>query len=244
MPRITRPDSRRANQLRPVRIQPGFVGSADGSCLIEMGRTRVICTASFAEGVPRWRADSGLGWLTAEYGMLPASTGSRKARPALRPDSRGVEIQRLIGRTLRSVVRFDRLGENTITLDCDVLEADGGTRTAAITGAYVALALATDKARRAGLCKAGVVASAVAAVSVGIVAGRCVLDLCYAEDAAADVDMNVAMTRGGKFVEVQATSEGAPFDGEQLQAMLWLARGGIRKLLSAQAAAISKGKSK
>lgn len=209
-----------------------------------MGRTRVICTASFAEGVPRWRADSGLGWVTAEYGMLPASTGSRKARPAFKPDSRSIEIQRLIGRTLRSVVRFDRLGENTITLDCDVLEADGGTRTAAITGAYVALALAADKARRAGQCKAGVVASAVAAVSVGIVAGRCVLDLCYAEDAAADVDMNVAMTRDGKFVEVQATSEGAPFDDEQLQAMLHLARGGIRKLLSAQAAAISKGKGK
>ena len=225
-------------------MKPGFVGSADGSCLIEMGGTRVICTASFAAGVPRWRSDTGLGWVTAEYGMLPASTGSRKARPALKPDSRGVEIQRLIGRALRSVVRFDRLGENTITLDCDVLEADGGTRTAAVTGAYVALALAADKARRAGRCKAGVLASAVAAVSVGIVAGTPLLDLCYAEDAAAEVDMNVAMTRRGEFVEVQATGEGAPFDGEQLQAMLRLARGGICKLLSAQAAAITKGKRK
>ena len=225
-------------------MQPGFVRSADGSCLIELGRTRVICTASFAPGVPRWRSETGLGWVTAEYGMLPASTGSRKARPLARSDGRSVEIQRLIGRTLRSVVRFDRLGENTITLDCDVLEADGGTRTAAITGAYVALALAADKARKARLCKAGVVASAVAAVSVGIVAGRRLLDLCYAEDAAADVDMNVAMTRSGKFVEVQATSEAAPFDGEQLQAMLRLARGGIRKLLSAQRAAIDKGKRK
>ncbi len=209
-----------------------------------MGGTRVICTASFAGGVPRWRADRGLGWVTAEYGMLPASTGSRKARPSLKPDSRGIEIQRLIGRTLRSVVRFDKLGENMITLDCDVLEADGGTRTAAITGAYVSLALAVDRARRAGLCKAGTLGAAVAAVSVGIVGGRAVLDLCYAEDAAADVDMNVAMTRGGKFVEVQATSEGASFDGEQLQSMLHLARGGIRKLLSAQSAAISRGKTK
>ncbi len=241
---MMRPDKRRANQLRPVRMQPGFVGSADGSCLIEMGGTRVICTASFAGGVPRWRADSGLGWVTAEYGMLPASTGSRKSRPTLKPDSRGIEIQRLIGRTLRSVVRFDKLGENTITLDCDVLEADGGTRTAAITGAYVALAAAVGKAQRAGLCKAGVLRTAVAAVSVGIVGGRALLDLCYSEDAAADVDMNVAMTRGGKFVEVQATSEGASFDGDELQAMLHLAGRGIRKLLSAQSAAISKGTKK
>ncbi len=244
MKKTTRPDSRRANQLRPVSIQPGFVGSAAGSCLIEMGGTRVICTASFAEGVPGWRKGSGEGWVTAEYGMLPASTGSRKARPSLKPDSRGIEIQRLIGRSLRSVIRLDKLGENTITLDCDVLEADGGTRTAAITGAYVSLALAVDKARRAGLCGAGVLTSAVAAVSVGIVAGRALLDLCYTEDSSADVDMNVAMTRGGKYVEVQATSEGDTFDGEQLQAMLDLARGGIRKLLSAQSAAISKGKTK
>jgi len=228
--------------LRPIRIQPGFVGSADGSCLIEMGRTRVICTASFAAGTPPWRSGSALGWVTAEYGMLPASTGSRKRRPEFKPDSRGVEIQRLIGRSLRSVVRLDKLGENTVTLDCDVLEADGGTRTAAITGAYVALALATAKAQKMDLCKAGVLRTAVAAVSVGIVGGRALLDLCYAEDSAAEVDMNVAMTRSGKFVEVQASGEGTAFDGDQLQAMLRLARGGIRRLFSAQAAAIEKGR--
>ena len=166
MPTHTRQDGRRRDQLRPIRIQPGFVGSADGSCLIELGKTRVICTASFSAGVKDWRRGSGLGWVTAEYGMLPASTGRRKARPGSRPDSRGVEIQRLIGRTLRNVVRFERLGENTVTVDCDVLEADGGTRTAAITGGYVALALATKQAAARGLCRRGVLRDAVAAVSV------------------------------------------------------------------------------
>jgi ribonuclease PH len=230
-PRI---DGRRADALRPVVITPDFVRTAAGSCLIEMGKTRVICTASIEAGVPPWRKDSGEGWVTAEYGMLPASTGGRKKRPLYKPDSRGVEIQRLIGRVLRGVVRFDRLGEHTITLDCDVLEADGGTRTAAITGAYVALARAVKVGQADGKFARGVLREPVAAVSVGVVDGRAVLDLCYEEDVRADVDMNVAMTRGGKFVELQGTSEREPFTEEQLQDMLRLAKAGIKKLFRAQ----------
>lgn len=229
-----RPDGRRVNELRPVTIRPDFVGSADGSCLIEIGRTRVICTACIEPGVPRWREESGLGWVTAEYGMLPGSTDRRKARPLGKPDSRGVEIQRLIGRVLRGVVRFDRIADTTIYLDCDVLEADGGTRTASVTGAYVALARALQAAETDGRVRRGALSTAVAAVSVGIVAGRAVLDLPYAEDATAEVDMNVAMTAGGKFLELQGTSERAAFDDDQLQAMLRLARRGIRQLLKHQ----------
>ncbi len=206
-----------------------------------MGRTRVICTASIVEGVPRWRMDSHLGWVTAEYGMLPASTAGRKSRPVYRPDSRSVEIQRLIGRVLRNVVRFDRLGGNTVYLDCDVLEADGGTRTAAITGAYVALAMAAAKGAQVGLFGSGVVRGAAAAVSVGIIDGRALLDLDYREDAAAAVDMNVAMTGGGKFLELQGSSEGRAFDSEQLGQMLSLARRGVRKLLQTQRRAIADG---
>ena len=233
-----RQDGRRANELRPVRLTPDFVRTADGSCLVEMGGTRVICTASFSAGCPKWREGSGLGWVTAEYGMLPASTGSRKNRPVSKPDSRSVEIQRIIGRVLRSVVRFEKLGENTIFLDCDVLEADGGTRTAAITGAYVALAVAAKRAAGAGRCRTGAIAGNVAAVSAGVVGGRVLLDLNYAEDSRADVDLNVAMTSGGKFVEIQGSSESAPFDNDQLQEMLRLAAGGIRKLLRHQRQAI------
>jgi ribonuclease PH len=199
-----------------------------------MGRTRVICTASFVEGVPKWRTGSGLGWLTAEYGMLPASTGARKERRGLSPDGRAMEIQRIIGRVLRNVVRFERLGENTIHLDCDVLEADGGTRTAAITGSYVALARAVAKAQAAGVCERGVLKGAVAAVSVRIVDGRALLDLDYAEDASAEVDMNVAMTSEGQFAEVQCSSERAGFDEAKLRHLLALARRGIRKLLALQ----------
>ena len=224
-----------------MTITPNYVRSADGSCLMEMGGTRVICTASIVDDVPRWRREASLGWVTAEYGMLPASTADRKSRPVSRPDSRAVEIQRLIGRVLRSVVRFDRLGERTIYLDCDVLEADGGTRTASITGAHVALALATARGIEAGAFRPGVLAGSVAAVSVGVVDGRCVLDLDYAEDAAADVDMNVAMTGGGKYAELQGTSEGRPFDAAQLDALLGLARRGIRKLLRYQRQAIDNG---
>jgi ribonuclease PH len=237
-PRGRRADGRRADELRPLRLRPGFLASADGSCLIELGGTRVLCTASLVPGVPAWREASGLGWLTAEYAMLPASTGRRKPRPLGRPDGRGVEIQRLIGRVLRGVVRFDRLGANTVYLDCDVLEADGGTRTAAITAAQVALEQAAGRAAAAGACRSGAVRGAVAAVSVGLLDGRVLLDLNHAEDAAADVDMNVAMTRGGRFVEVQATAEGAAFDEEQLGRLLRLARRGIRRLLRAQRQAV------
>ena len=200
----------------------------------------MICTASFAEGTPPWRAGSGLGWVTAEYGMLPASTGQRKGRPGLRPDSRGLEIQRLIGRALRSVVRFEKVGPNTIYLDCDVLQADGGTRTAAITGAYVALCRAVGRYTADGICRAGAIKGAVAAVSVGMIDGRAVLDLDYEEDAAADVDMNVAMTGGGRFIEVQSTAEGAAFCEADLEKMLRLAKRGIRKLLAVQRLAIER----
>ncbi len=242
MAKIKRHDGRAPSQLRTVKITPGFVRSADGSCLMEMGGTRVICTASFVEGVPKWRENTGLGWVTAEYAMLPASTGARKRRSVGKPDSRGVEIERLIGRVLRSVVRFAALGENTIYLDCDVLEADGGTRTASITGAYVALALAVKKAAAAGLCRPSALKGAVAAVSVGIVEGVAVLDLDYVEDSAADVDMNIALTSGGKFVELQGTSEQKPFDSSDLSKMLSLARRGINKLLKEQRKVISGGR--
>jgi len=224
-----------------VKLTPGFVGTAHGSCLIEMGGTRVICTASLSPGVPNWRRRSGLGWVTAEYGMLPASTGSRKPRPPARRDGRSVEIQRIIGRVLRNVVRFDRLGENTIYLDCDVLEADGGTRTASVTGAWVALDRAAARGAAEGLCGRNVVTGLVGAVSVGLVDGRMLLDLDYVEDAAAEVDMNVAMTAGGEFLEVQASSEGRPFGSDRLQEMLDLARRGIRRLHRLQRAARKKG---
>jgi ribonuclease PH len=241
MPKPRRHDGRRADQFRPVTITPNFVRSADGSCLVETGGTRVICTACFVAGVPDWLEGRGAGWVTAEYGMLPGCGGGRKGRPILRPDGRSVEIQRLIGRVLRGSVRMGKLGANTIYLDCDVLEADGGTRTAAITGAYVALALAIRRAAAAGKCDAAALGGAVAAVSVGIVKGTPLLDLDYSEDSAAEVDMNVAMTSGGRFVEVQATAERAAFDSEGLDAMLRLAAKGIRKLLPLQKAAIERG---
>jgi ribonuclease PH len=235
-----RHDGRMVGELRSVKITPGFVRKADGSCLIEMGQTRVICTASLAPGLPEWRQASGHGWMTAEYGMLPASTGSRKARSLSKPDGRGVEIQRLIGRVLRTVVRLEDLGPNTLYLDCDVLEADGGTRTAAITGAYVALCLAVRKAAQTGRCKLSAVSGKVAAVSVGIVGGKAMLDLDYSEDSRADVDMNIAMTGDGRFVEIQGTSEHQPFDSKQMEAMIRLAGGGIAKLLRLQQAAIDE----
>lgn len=233
-----RHDGRRPNQLRPLRIIPDFVRKADGSCLIEMGGTRVICTASFVEDVPEWRRSSGKGWMTAEYGMLPASTGSRKGRPSVKPDGRSVEIQRIIGRVLRNVIQFDKLGPNTIYLDCDVLEADGGTRTAAMNGAYVALCKAVAKGVAAGKCQPSAVKGVVSAVSVGIIDGRCVLDLDYPEDSAAEVDMNIAMMGGGRFVEIQGSSERAPFTQQQLGKLLQLAKAGIRKISMAQRKAI------
>jgi ribonuclease PH len=235
----TRIDGRAPDELRPVTITTGFVPTASGSALIEMGGTRVICTASVDEGVPGWRRGSGLGWVTAEYGMLPASTGERKARDVTRGklDGRSSEIQRLIGRALRAVVDLEALGERTVWLDCDVLTADGGTRVAGICGAYVALEHAVAGLLADGRITRNPLHEAVAAVSVGVVDGVPLLDLCYAEDSRADTDANVVMTASGGIVEVQASAEGALFAREVLDRMLDLAEGGIRQLLEAQRAA-------
>jgi len=231
---------RPADGLRPVTISPGFVATATGSALISAGETRVICTASHTEGVPRWLAGSGRGWLTAEYGMLPASTGERRQRDVSkgRPDGRTVEIQRLIGRSLRGVVDFAALGENTIYLDCDVLTADGGTRCASITGAYVALALACNVLIERGVLARTPLTGSLAAVSCGIVGGAALLDLDYAEDSTAEVDANVVMTGDGGLVEVQATAERTPLSRANLDALLALAAKGIAELQVAQDRAI------
>ena len=228
---------RAADELRPVTIEPGFVATATGSVLMRAGETRVICTASHTDGVPKWLAGSGRGWVTAEYGMLPASTGDRKQRDVTRgrPDGRTVEIQRLIGRSLRGVIDFSALGENTIYLDCDVLTADGGTRCASITGAYVALALACDALRERGVLARSPLTGSVAAVSAGIVGGAVLLDLDYAEDSTAEVDANVVMTGDGGLVEVQATAERTPLSRAHLDDLLALAAGGITTLREAQA---------
>jgi ribonuclease PH len=220
---------------RPVEIEPGFVRTATGSALYSQGETRVICTASVTDAVPRWLVGSGRGWVTAEYAMLPASTGERKERDSKRgrPDGRGVEIQRLIGRSLRAVVDLEALGERSVYVDCDVLQADGGTRCAAITGAWVAAARALD---RFGLSKA--LPGSVAAVSVGIVEGEALLDLDYSEDSRAETDMNVVMTGDGRLVEVQATAERDPFSREQLDELIDLAAGGIGRLGDAQREAV------
>jgi len=231
---------RSAGQLRPVEIDPGFVRTATGSALISAGETRVICTASAQEGVPRWLTGQGRGWVTAEYGMLPASTGERKQRDVTRgrPDGRTVEIQRLIGRSLRGVVDFDALGEHTIYLDCDVLQADGGTRCASITGAYVALALACEALQRAGSLERSPLSGSVAAVSCGIVGGVPLLDLDYSEDSSAEVDANVVMTGDGGLVEVQATAERTPLSRAHLDDLLALAASGIERLREAQSLAL------
>ena len=229
-------------ELRPVAIEPGFVRTATGSALISVGETRVICTASADAGVPRWMAGRGRGWVTAEYGMLPASTGERKARDVSkgRPDGRTVEIQRLIGRSLRSVVDFEALGENTIWLDCDVLQADGGTRTASITGAYVALALACRRLEELGRVAAWPLTGTVAAVSAGVVGGVPLLDLDYGEDSTAEVDANVVMTGDDGLVEVQATAERTPLSRAHLDELLALAALGIGRLRELQDAAIRR----
>jgi ribonuclease PH len=236
---VKRSYDRAADALRPVTIEPGFVRTATGSVLIGMGETRVICTASFQAGVPRWLVGSGRGWVTAEYGMLPASTGDRKQRDATRgrPDGRTVEIQRLIGRSLRGVVDFAALGENTIYLDCDVLQADGGTRCASITGAYVALALACERLLAARTVAKRPLTGTVAAVSAGVVDGVPLLDLDYAEDSKAEVDANVVMTGDGGLVEVQATAERTPLSRAHLDDLLGLAAKGIEELRTAQASA-------
>jgi ribonuclease PH len=226
--------------LRPVSIEPNFVPSATGSVLMSMGETRVICTASHTDGVPKWLSGSGRGWVTAEYGMLPASTGERKQRDVTkgRPDGRTVEIQRLIGRSLRAVVDFSALGENTIYLDCDVLTADGGTRCASITGAYVALALACEALREREVLARSPLTGSLAAVSCGIVDGTPLLDLDYSEDSTAEVDANVVMTGDGGLVEVQATAERTPLSRANLDALLALAAKGIDELRVAQERAV------
>ena len=237
-----RSDERAADVLRPTVIEPGFVRTATGSALISAGETRVICTATVQESVPKWLAGAGRGWLTAEYGMLPASTGERKQRDAARgrPDGRTVEIQRLIGRSLRGVVDFEALGERTVYVDCDVLQADGGTRCAAITGGYVALELACARLVREGLLKRLPLTGSVAAVSCGVVGGEPLLDLDYAEDSSAEVDANVVMTGDGGLVEVQATAERTPLSRAHLDDLLVLAAGGVEALREVQARALSE----
>jgi len=233
---------RAADHLRPVAFTPGFVATATGSTLIACGETRVICTASVQESVPRWMQGRGEGWVTAEYGMLPAATRERKQRDVTkgRADGRTIEIQRLIGRALRVVVDREALGERTVYLDCDVLTADGGTRCASITGAYVALALATDRLVAEGRLERSPLTGSLAAVSCGVVAGVPLLDLDYAEDSTAEVDANVVMTGEGGLVEVQATAERTPLSRAHLDELLALAEGGIADLRAAQEAAIAQ----
>jgi ribonuclease PH len=232
---------RGAGDLRPTTIEPGFMRTATGSALISVGETRVICTASAEESVPRWMAGRGKGWVTAEYGMLPASTGQRKPRDATRgrQDGRTVEIQRLIGRSLRGVVDFEALGERTLHLDCDVLQADGGTRCASITGAYVALSLACVRLQAGGKLEASPLTGSLAAVSCGMVGGKALLDLDYSEDSTAEVDANVVMTGEGGLVEVQATAERTPLSRAHLDQLLALAAAGIEQLREAQEQAIA-----
>jgi ribonuclease PH len=232
---------RAPDALRPVSIEPGFMRTATGSALISCGETRVICTASVQESVPRWMAGQGRGWVTSEYGMLPASTGDRKQRDATkgRQDGRTVEIQRLIGRSLRGVIDFAALGERTIYVDCDVLQADGGTRCASITGGFVALDLACRKLVADGLLERSPLSGTVAAVSCGIVDGVALLDLDYPEDSSAEVDANVVMTGEGGLVEVQATAERTPLSRAHLDDLLALAAKGIEELRAAQAAAVA-----
>jgi ribonuclease PH len=238
---MTRVDGRQPTQLRPVRLTRNWLDHAAGSVLVEFGRTRVLCAASASTGVPRWRKDSGLGWVTAEYAMLPSSTHTRSDRESVkgRVGGRTHEISRLVGRSLRAVIDYKALGENTIVLDCDVLQADGGTRTAAITGAYVALADAVAHLRKDGSVKGDPLTGSVSAVSVGIIDGTPMLDLCYEEDVTAGTDMNVVMTGDGRFVEVQGTAEGTPFDRGELDALLDVAAQGCAELTRQQQEALA-----
>jgi ribonuclease PH len=239
---FSRPDGRTADQLRPLQFRNGIAPYATGSTLVEWGNTRVICGVTVEESVPRWMKEQNVvgGWITAEYSMLPYSTLQRKARDISKGkiDGRSQEIQRLIGRAMRSALDLEKLGARTIWVDCDVLQADGGTRTAAITGAYVALSLAVKKLLAEGKLKESPLLHAVAAVSVGIVAGEPLLDLCYVEDAAAAVDLNLVMNAAGEFIEVQGTGEESTFSESQLAALLALGKAGIRELLGAQEAAL------
>ena len=239
---VSREDGRAVDELRPVTLTRNWLDHAQGSCLVEFGKTKVLCAASAQEGVPRWRKGSGLGWVTAEYAMLPQATHDRSSRESVkgRIGGRTHEISRLVGRALRAAVDYEALGENTITIDCDVLQADGGTRTAAITGAYVALADAVSYLREQGALKGEPLVQSIAAVSVGIIDGTPMLDLPYVEDVRAETDMNVVMTGDGRFVEVQGTAEGAPFDKAELDALLDLAAKGCADLTRLQAEALAR----
>ena len=236
-----RPSGRAPDQMRPISLTPNFTMHAEGSVLVAFGNTKVICTASVEERQPRWLRDERQGWVTAEYGMLPRSTHSRMGREAAhgRQGGRTMEIQRLIGRALRASVDLHKLGPRTLTLDCDVIQADGGTRTASISGAFVALTMAIEKLRMKGLIDEDPIIGNVASVSVGIYGGIPVLDLDYAEDSSAETDMNVVMDDKGRFLEVQGTAEGAPFSSDEMNAMLDLARIGIAEIVQAQNAAIN-----
>ncbi|SDU83424.1 ribonuclease PH [Jiangella alkaliphila] len=239
---MTRIDGRSADQLRTVRLTRSWLDHAEGSVLVEFGKTRVLCAASVTEGVPRWRKGSGLGWVTAEYAMLPRSTNTRSDRESVkgRIGGRTHEISRLIGRSLRGIIDTAALGENTLVIDCDVLQADGGTRTAAITGAYLALYDAVEWMRSENLLSSSekVLTDSVSAISVGVVDGEPLLDLCYEEDVRAETDMNVVMTGDGRFIEVQGTAEGAPFDRQELDSLLALAGTGCKELTDLQNAAL------
>ncbi|MBP8264864.1 ribonuclease PH [Pseudomonas fluvialis] len=237
---MKRPSGRAADQLRPIRITRRYTKHAEGSVLVEFGDTQVICTVSVESGVPRFLKGKGQGWLTAEYGMLPRATGERTQREASRGKQGGrtLEIQRLIGRSLRAALDMSKLGENTLYVDCDVIQADGGTRTASITGAMVALVDALAVMKKRGALKGEPLKQMIAAVSVGMYQGEAVLDLDYPEDSAAETDLNVVMTSQGGFIEVQGTAEGEPFQPEQLNAMLLLARQGLQQLFEAQQAAL------
>ncbi|MDR1853184.1 MAG: ribonuclease PH [Propionibacteriaceae bacterium] len=238
----SRKDNRDANQMRPVKITRNWLEHAEGSVLVEFGSTRVLVAASVTEGVPRWRRDSGLGWVTAEYSMLPRATNTRNDRESVRGKigGRTHEISRLIGRSLRAIIDYKALGENTIVIDCDVLQADGGTRTASITGAYVALVDAVSWLRERGALVSEPLLDSVSAVSVGVVGGSPLLDLAYVEDSRADVDLNIVATGSGKFVEVQGTAEGEPFDRAMLDTLLDLGLEGCSQLAKIQAEALAK----
>ncbi len=235
MPRV---NGRANDELRAVRITPGYLDYAEGSALIEVGGTRVICAVSVEERVPSFLQGTGRGWVTAEYAMLPRSTQVRTPRETMGLRGRTQEIRRFIGRSLRAAVNLEALGERTLIVDCDVLQADGGTRTASVTGGYVALAIALDKLIRGGLLPAGVLRTAIAAVSVGLVNGEALLDLCYEEDSQAEVDFNVVMTAEGQFVEIQGTAEKQPFPREVVNRLLNLAEKGIKELLEVQKEAL------
>ncbi|MBN2048322.1 MAG: ribonuclease PH [Anaerolineaceae bacterium] len=237
---MDRIDGRRQDEIRPVRFETGYVEYPEGSVLVSVGKTRVLCNVSLSDRVPEWMAGRGKGWLTAEYAMLPRATHTRTPRETSGLKGRTQEIRRLIGRSLRMMLDLDQLGERMLVVDCDVIQADGGTRTASITGAYVAVAIALKKLIRTGVIPAAVLKEPVAAVSVGIIDGQACLDLCYEEDSRAEVDFNVVMTESGKFIEVQGTAEGEPFDREALDELLALSAKGIDELIAFQKAALDQ----